>query len=77
MKNKAQPSMAVTMAKEKAKAFEAGQIPDDVGLMADTFVMPRGKALPGWFGNFRGRWKLERKRAWVRMWDVIGYVTTS
>lgn len=69
MKQKPQPSMAVAREKQRADIIGKGQIPDDVGLMQGTFIMPFGKNLPGWFGDFKGRWKLEKKRAWTRPFE--------
>jgi hypothetical protein len=63
--------MSVQMAKAKQAALQTGKMPNDVGLLPDTFVMPRGARLPSWSGAFRDRWRLEKKRAWVRITDAI------
>jgi len=64
------PAMAVQMQQQKQKAFRDGQIPDDIGLLPDTFVMPRGKKRPSWFSNFWGRWRMETKRLRTRITET-------
>lgn len=71
MKQKPQPSMSVAREKQRAEVIGRGLIPDDVGLLPATFIMPFGKNLPGWFGGFKGRWTLEKKRASTRMYEWI------
>ena len=61
--------MAVTMKAERAKALAEGQLPDELGLIPDTFIMPRGKNRPSWFKDYQGRMRLERKRLRVRLTD--------
>ena len=68
--NKTQPSMAVERAKQKEQALRKGLIPDDIGLMPDTFVMPFDKKLPGLLSNPRGRWRLERHRIRTRLGEL-------
>ncbi|KAK5114660.1 hypothetical protein LTR62_002233 [Meristemomyces frigidus] len=60
------PSMTVQMKKMKNQALKSGQIPHDMGLLPDTFVMPRGTQLPSWFTDFSNRWLLEKKRLRTR-----------
>ena len=65
-----QPSMKLEMEKQKEKALSSGQIPDDLGLMQETFIMPFGKNRPSWFANFRGRFRLEKKRLSTRIREI-------
>lgn len=61
-----QPSVAVAQARQQRVALEAGDLPDDVGLLPGTLVMPTGRNRPGWFGQFKERWMLEKRRWWTR-----------
>ena len=47
-------------------------MPDDMGLLPDTFVMPFGKNRPSWLSNYMGRMKLERTRFRTRMIEIWG-----
>lgn len=63
--------MAVTMAKDRQRAIADGLIPDDMGLLPDTFIMPRWNTRPSWIGNFKGRWQLEKVRWKTRFFEVL------
>lgn len=52
------------------QAQKEGTIPEDIGLLPNTFIMPTGKNLPSWTKNRRGRMKLEKARLWERMQDI-------
>lgn len=54
------------MAKMMEEAKRSGMVPEDVGLLPDTFVMPFGKNLPSWISNLRNRLFIERKRLKTR-----------
>lgn len=64
--------MAVEMAKQKKAAMKAAKEtpPEELGLQPNTFVMPYGKNRPGWWQNFKGRLRLEKKRWRTRMTEV-------
>ena len=67
VKKQAAPSQALAMEKARKAALESGQLPDDVGLLPDTFIMPRGKNKPSWFSDYKGRLRMERKRLYTRI----------
>ncbi|GAB7353508.1 hypothetical protein MBLNU459_g3955t1 [Dothideomycetes sp. NU459] len=67
MNTPAQKSLQVAMAEQKA----AKRLPDDIGLLPDTFVMPHGANLPSLFSDPRGRLALERARLWQRGKDTL------
>ena len=71
MKQPSQKSFEV-MKKEQMKNLE--QMPNDVGLIPGTFIMPTGSRLPGLTDNFGLRFQLEKHRLWLRMKEVFGYV---
>lgn len=71
VKQKLQPSMAVAREKERAATLGRGQIPDDLGLLEGTFIMPFGKNLPSWTKEFKKRWRLERHRAKVKLTEAM------
>ena len=50
--------------------MRSGDIPDDAGLLPDTFVMPPAEKLPGWLSSFKDRRKLEMARLWARYQDL-------
>ena len=70
----AQPSMVVALERAKQQALREGQIPNDLGLMQDTFVMPFGKNRPSWLKDYKDRWRLEKKRLRMRLTEVGRYV---
>jgi protein MBA1 len=59
------------MKKEQMKNID--QMPNDVGLIPGTFIMPTGSRLPSDLGK---RVKLERYRLWLRVKEIFGYVLT-
>ena len=71
-KQKLQPSMAVAREKERAATLGRGEIPDDLGLMEGTFIMPSGRNLPSWTREFKRRWGLERHRVRVKLGEFAG-----
>lgn len=73
MKQPAQPSMAVAMQRAKAQALRDGNIPNDVGLLPDTIIMPFGKNKPSWFSNYKDRLRLEKKRLAMRFTEFGRY----
>lgn len=70
-KQKPQPSMSVARKQQEVQAMSRGAIPDDIGLIEGTFIMPRGKNRPSWLNNFWMRWKLEKHRAWQRLMEGV------
>jgi len=65
------PSMVVQMAAQRDKAMREGLLPDDIGLLPDTLIMPRvGANKPSWFRDFKGRWFMERRRFLTRVQEV-------
>lgn len=74
MRKQMQPSIGAARQQQMQQAMREGQIPDDMGLLPETFVMPRGKNRPSWFSNFRGRWRLEKKRLRTRLSELGRYV---
>lgn len=73
-KQPAQPSMTVAMERAKQQALREGKVPNDIGLLPDTVIMPFGKNRPSWFSNYKDRVKLERKRLWMRLTEIGAYV---
>ena len=67
----AQPSMHVQRLAAANKAMRSGQLPEDLGLLPETFIMPFGKQRPSWWTNWRQRLKLERVRWVQRGKDVV------
>lgn len=67
MKQPAQPSMSRTHKEQQAAMIRSGQVPDDIGLLPDTFVLPR---------NASERWNWKLRKAWLkaRFVDVWGFV---
>ena len=63
--------MSVARKQQQAQVLSRGAIPDDVGLMDGTFIMPSGKRLPSWSGEFKKRWRLEKHRAWQRLYELF------
>lgn len=71
IKQKAQPSMTVTRKQQEAQVISRGAIPDDVGLMDQTFIMPHGKNKPSWLKDFNMRWRLEKHRLKTRVFEIF------
>jgi protein MBA1 len=71
MKQPSQKSFEV-MKKEQMKNIE--QMPNDVGLIPGTFIMPTGSRLPSFASNFSERFALEKYRLWLRVKEIFGYV---
>lgn len=72
MQQPAQPSIKVAMERAKQQAVKDGSGTNEAGFLPETFIMPFGKNRPGWFSNYNGRMKLERKRLRARFWDAVG-----
>lgn len=68
MKQPSQKSFEV-MKKEQMRNID--QMPNDVGLIPGTFIMPTGSRLPSDFGT---RFALEKFRLWMRIKEIFGYV---
>jgi hypothetical protein len=49
------------------------QMPNDVGLLPETFVMPEGDRVPSLFADFATRCKVEKYRAWLRVKEFVRY----
>ena len=64
-----QPSISAQMERMKKKAMRSGDIPDDIGLLPETFVMPPAEKLPGWLSNHKDRWMMEKARMRARWAD--------
>lgn len=60
------------MKKEQMQNLE--QMPNDVGLIPGTFIMPTGRRLPSLTDNFGLRFSLEKYRLWLRIKEIFGYV---
>ncbi|KAK3674390.1 hypothetical protein LTR78_005859 [Recurvomyces mirabilis] len=71
---KSAPSMSIQLKKAREQAMRAGQIPNDLGLLPDTFIQPRGKNLPSWFTNFNGRWVMEKRKLKLRSVEFFSAV---
>ncbi|KAI5203927.1 hypothetical protein E4T39_03872 [Aureobasidium subglaciale] len=69
MKQPSQKSFEV-MKKEQMKNIE--QMPNDVGLIPGTFIMPTGNQLPSLTNDFSTRFALEKHRLWLRIKEVFG-----
>ncbi|KAK5133452.1 hypothetical protein LTR08_007694 [Meristemomyces frigidus] len=70
-KRQSAPSMALQVEEQRRKALREGLIPDDMGLLPGTFIMPRGKNRPSWLRDFKGRWRMEKARWWQRAQEVF------
>jgi hypothetical protein len=57
------------MDRMKKKAMRSGDIPDDIGLLPETFVMPPADRLPGWLSNHKDRWMMEKAKMRARWAD--------
>lgn len=70
----AQPSLQMPAYKpqqsHRIAAKEFGEIPSDLGLLPNTFVMPRGQNLPSLFRAPRSRLQLELERTKRRVLDL-------
>jgi protein MBA1 len=55
----AQPSISRTQKEQQATMIRSGQVPDDVGLLQDTFILPR-KAEERWSWKLRKQWLKKR-----------------
>ncbi|KAF1344828.1 hypothetical protein BDV97DRAFT_303927 [Delphinella strobiligena] len=66
VKTPSQKSMNVAFQEQKAMAV----IPDDIGFLPRTFIMPHGRNLPSLTSNFSGRYKLEKARFIQRVKDM-------
>jgi hypothetical protein len=74
MKQPSQKSFEV-MKKEQMKNIE--QMPNDVGLIPGTFIMPTGSRLPSFTAEFGKRFALEKYRLWLRVKEIFGYVVLA
>jgi len=74
IKQPSQKSFEV-MKKEQMQNIE--QMPNDVGLIPGTFIMPTGSRLPSLTQSFGLRFQLEKYRLWLRVKEVFGYVLCS
>ncbi|KAI7094388.1 hypothetical protein KC352_g39477, partial [Hortaea werneckii] len=52
------------------QAMRSGNIPDEMGLLPQTFIMPRMKNRPSWFSNFSDRKKMEWTRLRTRITEL-------
>lgn len=71
MKQRPQRSMAVAREHERRKMMAAQEIPDDIGVLPGTFVMPSGKNKPSWTKDFKNRWRLTKHWLRARMGDAL------
>lgn len=67
MKQPAQPSISRAQKEQQEAMIRSGQVPDDVGLLQDTFILPRA-------AGDRWSWRLRKKWMWTRMLDAYGMV---
>lgn len=65
--------MSVQMKEQREKAMRSGDLPDDVGLLDDTFVMPRlgSKNLPSVIGHSKDRLRMHRRHLWLRAKEIF------
>lgn len=61
-KQRTTPSMNLLQQKQEREALSSGTIPDDIGLLPGTFIMPFGANRPSWTQNFGLRWRFEKTR---------------
>ncbi|TID17549.1 hypothetical protein E2P81_ATG08122 [Venturia nashicola] len=66
-----QQSVRLQMKKAMKGLKDASKIPDDMGLLPDTFIMPTGEKLPSLFSEPKFRLQLEWKRAKRRVQDLL------
>ncbi|KAI5271269.1 hypothetical protein E4T47_05409 [Aureobasidium subglaciale] len=69
LKQPSQKSFEV-MKKEQMKNID--QMPNDVGLIPGTFIMPTGNQLPSLTADFKTRFALEKHRIWLRIKEIFG-----
>jgi protein MBA1 len=67
MKQPAQPSISRAQKEQQEAMIRSGQVPDDVGLLQGTFVLPRAS-------GDRWSWRLRKRWLWVRMLDAYGMI---
>jgi protein MBA1 len=67
MRQPAQPSIQRAQKEQQAAMIRAGMVPDDVGLLQDTFVLPRAP-------TDRWSWRLRKKWLKTRFVDLYGMV---
>lgn len=65
MRQPAQPSVSRSQKEQQAAMMRSGQFPDDIGLLPDTFILPRNN-------NDRWSWRLRKKWLKVRFVDFYG-----
>lgn len=67
MKQPAQPSISRQQKEQQAAMLRKGEVPDDVGLLQDTFILPR---------KSEDRWSLKLRKKWfkTRFTDFYGMV---
>ncbi|KAH0361160.1 hypothetical protein KCU65_g8887, partial [Aureobasidium melanogenum] len=68
MKQPSQKSFEV-MKRDQLKNID--QMPNDLGLIPGTFIMPTGARLPSLTQEFGQRFALEKHRAWMRIKEVF------
>lgn len=64
MKQPAQPSMSRTQKEQQNNMARMGQLPEDVGLLPDTFILPRKP-------SERYSWRLRKKWFKTRFWEIV------
>ncbi|KAI7490267.1 hypothetical protein KC357_g2029 [Hortaea werneckii] len=70
MRKQSQPSLASSRQQQLQQAFRSGNIPNEMGLLPQTFIMPRRKNRPSWFTNFGDRKKMEWTRLRTRITEL-------
>lgn len=68
MKQPSQKSFEV-MKRDQLKNID--QMPNDLGLIPGTFIMPTASRLPSLTSEFGARFALEKHRAWTRIKEVF------
>lgn len=63
MKQPAQPSINRAQKEQQEAMLRSGQVPDDVGLLQDTFVLPRAS-------GDRWSWRLRKRWAYTRLLEA-------
>ncbi|QDS67745.1 hypothetical protein FKW77_006094 [Venturia effusa] len=71
----AQESLKMQQKKVMKGMKDASELPDDMGLLPDTFIMPTGKNLPPLFAEPKFRLTLEWKRTKRRIQDLLSAFT--
>jgi len=67
MRQPAQPSISRAQKEQQEEMIRSGQVPDDVGLLNDTFILPRAS-------SDRWSWRLRKRWAYTRFVEAYGMI---